>query len=174
MCPEAGHRQDLICYVRLESELIRREERGCLIKFTFHFLTWHQSPVTHGTDGDAANNFFQNLVGGTDWEMRRQKGERETSTVWLVSILWFQDGNKSMVSGGSESRHPPPWKERAPVEYPERHQDWRHPDAHSIIYGSSEGFKLLVDWNWFMSTEKEIRRHPRDWSKDKTEDSAPL
>lgn len=88
VCPEAWHRQDLICYVRLESGLIRRDERGCLIKFTFHFLTWHQSPVTHGTDGNAANNFCQNLVGETDWHMKRQKRDRKR-TIWLVFTLQF-------------------------------------------------------------------------------------
>ena len=95
MCPEAWHRQDLICYVRLESGLIRRDERGCLIKFTFHFLTWHHSPVTHGTDGNAANNFCQNLVGETDWEMKRQKREREKRTIWLVFTLRFQCWKKT-------------------------------------------------------------------------------
>lgn len=70
VCPEAWHRQDLICYVQLESGLIPRDERGCLIKFTFHFLTWHRSPVTHRADGNAANNFCQNLVEETDWKMR--------------------------------------------------------------------------------------------------------
>lgn len=89
VCLEGWPRQDLICYVRLESGLIRRDEKGCLIKFTFHFLTWHQSPVTHGIDGNAANNFCQNLVLETDWGMRRQKRE-EKMTIWFVFILWFQ------------------------------------------------------------------------------------
>lgn len=99
MCPEAWHRQDLICYVQLESGLIHRDERGCLIKFTFHFLTWHPSPATHGTDGNAANNFCQNLVGETDWEMRRQRAEREkeqTGCFHLFPVmgtnpLWLED-----------------------------------------------------------------------------------
>lgn len=88
VCPEAWHRQDLICYVQLESGLIRRDERGCLIKFTFHFLTWHQSPVTQGIDGNAANSLCQSLVGETELEMRKQR-EREKRTIWFVFILWF-------------------------------------------------------------------------------------
>lgn len=112
MCPEAWHRQDLICYVGLESGLIRRDERGCLIKFTFHFLTWHQSPVTHGTDGNTANKCCQNLVGETDWEMRRQKRERKKRTVCIVFIWGSSNGNTSIVAGEPECWTPLYWKEQ--------------------------------------------------------------
>lgn len=111
VCPEARHRQDLICYVQLESGLIRRDERGCLIKFTFHFLTWHQSPVTHGTDGNAANNFCQNLVGETDWEMRRQKGGKEGESGLFLSF-GFSDGNRPIESGRHDWWSPPHWKDQ--------------------------------------------------------------
>lgn len=93
VCPEAGHRQDLICYVQLESGLIRGEERGCLIKFTFHFLTWHQSPVTHGTDGDPANNFHHNLVGetlGNEKTEGREEDKDSLACFHLVVLGWEQ------------------------------------------------------------------------------------
>lgn len=91
VCPEAGHRQDLICYVQLESALICGNERGCLIKFTFHFLTWHQSPVTHGTDGDPANNFHQNLVGktlGNEKTEGREEDKDSLACFHLVVLGW--------------------------------------------------------------------------------------
>lgn len=103
VCPEAWHRQDLICYVRLESGLIRRDERGCLIKFAFHFLTWHQSPVTQGTDGNVANNFCQNLVGETDWEMRKQRERERKEQSGLFSPCGCREGNKSTMAWGPDN-----------------------------------------------------------------------
>lgn len=105
VCPEAGHRRDLICYVRLESGLIRRDERGCLIKFTFHFFTWHPSPVTH--DEKAANTFCQNPVAEERLGDEKAEGREGTSRAQLVPLLWFLEVNKSTAVGGHESQHPP-------------------------------------------------------------------
>lgn len=173
MCPEAWHRQDLICYVGPESGLIRRDERGCLIKFTFHFLTWHQSPVTHGTDGNTANKCCQNLVGETDWEMRRQKRERKKRTVCIVFIWGSSNGNTSSVAGEPECWTPLYWKEQVCWW-----ETWgRHlgtdviqlPTGQSYcqrgIYGLNEEIKFMEDWKWFISAEIESRSHPKTRSK---------
>lgn len=100
-----------------------------------------------------------------DWEMRRQKGERGQAEPGLFpscgSLKWTNP--QRLEDMRASTLH---W-EGASAE------GARNLPGPAAPWGGggcwwSVGLKLLRDWKRIMSTEKEMRRHPRDRSKDKT------